>query len=321
MYHTVSDERLSHFRHVYFHKNAQKFEDDLIHIKRHYHLGDWELLHDSTRRRRPLRKPLAFITFDDGMSECFNVVRPLLLKHSIPCCFFIRTAFVDNLRMFYRHKASLCIERVHTATQARQRELLRTVSRDSWPGLNSLESFTQWVKGLTFRDEDQIDQLCELLAVDVNRYLSEHRPYMTQEQIRQLAADGFAIGGHGRKHAPLGELDNAEELESEIVESCRFAARLADRDRVPFSFPFSASNVDRPQLKSIIERHPLIGEVFDSKFRIRNIHEDKVFIWNRIRGDSSEGMGQHKSNLDYLIRHSYVGAAKSQAYLRIVRDV
>ena len=176
MYHTVSDERLSHFRHVYFHKNAQKFEDDLIHIKRHYHLGDWELLHDSTRRRRPLRKPLAFITFDDGMSECFNVVRPLLLKHSIPCCFFIRTAFVDNLRMFYRHKASLCIERVHTATQARQRELLRTVSRDSWPGLNSLESFTQWVKGLTFRDEDQIDQLCELLAVDVNRYLSEHRP-------------------------------------------------------------------------------------------------------------------------------------------------
>ena len=321
MYHTVSDERLSHLRHVYFHKNAQTFEDDLIHIKRHYHLGDWELLHDSTRRRRPLRKPPAFITFDDGMSECFNVVRPLLLKHSIPCCFFITTAFVDNLRMFYRHKASLCIERVHTATLARQRELLRTVSRDIGPNLNSLESFTQWVKGLTFRDEDQIDQLCELLAVDVNRYLSEHRPYMTQEQICQMAADGFAIGGHSQKHMPLGELDGTEQLESEIVESCRFAARLADRDRVPFSFPFSASNVNRSQLRSIVERHPFISEVFDSKFRIRNIQEDKVFIWNRIRADSSEGMGPHKSNLGYLIRHSYIGAAKSQAYLRIVGGV
>ena len=109
-------------------KLQQQFEADLIVLKQQFHMPTWvEFAAQRGRLRRPDR-PALLITFDDGLSECYRLVRPLLLKHRVPCLFFITKAFVDNRAMFFRHKASLCIESLGSLVMSEQKRALNALA-------------------------------------------------------------------------------------------------------------------------------------------------------------------------------------------------
>ena len=79
-----------------------------------------------------------------------------------------------------------------------------------------------------------IDRAAGIAGVDFTEYLKIHRPYLTAGEVRQLAADGFTIGGHGWRHTPLGS-SAAGALGEEIVSSCREMAKLSGQDRLRFT--------------------------------------------------------------------------------------
>ena len=135
----VADEPLPHIKHLYNYKTASEFEADVIYLKAHYRLPTWQqFLEERSQGPRPGR-PTALLTFDDGMAKRFQYARPVLLKHQVPCVFFITKGFVDNRSMFYRHKVSLCLERVGTATPAEQSRLFQTLVGGTESG-NSLRA-------------------------------------------------------------------------------------------------------------------------------------------------------------------------------------
>jgi peptidoglycan/xylan/chitin deacetylase (PgdA/CDA1 family) len=45
-------------------------------------------------------KPLVCVTFDDGYCDNYSNAVPLLLRHQIPCAFFVSTGFIDTSRQF-----------------------------------------------------------------------------------------------------------------------------------------------------------------------------------------------------------------------------
>jgi len=101
-YHVVSDKPLLHIKHIYPYKTPEMFEDDLVFLKQNYYLLSYEQLLEQYHLSKPLNPNSIFLSFDDGHSECFSIARPLLLKHEIPCMFFITTDFIDNRNMFYK---------------------------------------------------------------------------------------------------------------------------------------------------------------------------------------------------------------------------
>jgi peptidoglycan/xylan/chitin deacetylase (PgdA/CDA1 family) len=299
-YHAVADEHLPHIRSLYAYKSIRQFEADLIFLKRHFELPTWEeFIADRPSFRRSGRVA-AFVTFDDGLSSCVENVQPLLREHRVPCMFFITKAFVDNRQMFYRHKAAMCIDRFNNAAGALETEILGALQSKCPARRLSRADFRECMLALSAADEPMIDQFCQWLSIDVEGELSRRRPYLTSGEIRQLHSDGFTVGGHSVSHRFLGDLTH-DDVEREIVDSCRFVGDLVGKREVPFAFPYSAYGVCRELLCGIVERNPWISMLFGTE----GVNDDESFIMNRISADAPTTTFTGKSNLMAAVKASY----------------
>ncbi|OLD63216.1 MAG: hypothetical protein AUI47_09950 [Acidobacteria bacterium 13_1_40CM_2_68_5] len=224
---------------------------------------------------------------------------PILLKRGVPCTFFVTTDWIDNRTMFHRNKASLCVEAAlglsGRATAAFLRDLERLLRRP----LPDPDAFRRWILGLAPHEEHRIDDVCSILGIDVASYLRERRPYLSADQIRRLAADGFTMGAHAKRHVPLGSLSGSA-LEEEIVGSCQAIRALTGQDRVPFAFPHSADGVDRAFLRQVVATHSIVGRLFDT----HQLRRDDGSILNRIIVDAPPTVAQ-STNLPQLLRSAY----------------
>jgi peptidoglycan/xylan/chitin deacetylase (PgdA/CDA1 family) len=276
-YHVVSDQSMDHVRHLYPVVPTRVFEDSLGYIRERYHLISYQELHAHRLESGRIPTRAAHLSFDDGYAECFSAVRPVLLKHNIPCTFFLTTDLIDNQVLFYRNKVSLCIERVKLLDARERATILHRLQQYTGVTEDGVDSFVEWIKELRLSDESVIDKVCEILEVDWETFLLETQPYLTRTQIKQMHAEGFTIGAHTKSHRKLGQLD-AGEIEAEIVESCRVIQNITGQAIVPFSFPHSAWGIDRDFLEGLRNRHPFIGLLFDTK----GLRGDRLFIVNRV---------------------------------------
>lgn len=302
MYHAVGESPAPHLCNLYPCKTAAQFEEDLVVLKREFTLPTWTEFVADRNRARPIERPCVLITFDDGLSDCYRVVRPLLLKHRIPCLFFVTKALVDNRMMFFRHKASLCIEGFARLSFSDRSRFAKAAAGEGLNCPSEPTEFARWMLGLDQKHGAIIDRVCHLLDIDIDQMLKTQRPYLTSDEIVQLRADGFTIGGHSVNHPRLHLLPD-EEIEQEIVESCRFVRDLLKAEAVPFAFPFSADGVNRSLLRRIIQGNPWITAMFGSN----GIDLDEPFIFNRIAADQPPAGSVH-SNVMQLIKRSYADA-------------
>jgi hypothetical protein len=214
--------------------------------------------------------------------------------------FFVTKAFVDNKNMFFRHKASLCIEAFRNLSHSDQDELAGMLAVESC--LNNRIEFESWMLGLGHTDLPTIDRVCRLLDLDIDNILKAERPYMTTAEIQQLHADGFAVGGHSVTH-PLLRLLSDEQIEFEVRESCRFVQDILRVTDVPFAFPFSADGVSRSVLRLVAQHNPWISAMFGSN----GVDLDEPFLLNRISADEPPVRTAHSNSL-HLIKKSYASA-------------
>ncbi len=290
MYHAVSNAELPHVKHLYPYKSASEFEADIRWLKQNYTLVGYADLQTHTNGMRPLPDNAAYISFDDGFAECCTVVRPILLKHRVPCLFFLATDWIDNAAMYYKSKLSLVIENRESRIKDRKSKSSRFDFRSSIHDLRSLQQ----------SGEHLIDEACVELGLDIDAYLRARQPFLTRAQIQEMRAEGFVFGGHTRSHHKLGFLP-PEEQATEIVESCRVVAEITGDAQVPFAFPFSGDGVDRGMLADLRAQHPHIGVIFDTK-KLRQ----EPGIFHRIWADKPvEGVPPEK-NLAYWLHDAYV---------------
>lgn len=294
-YHVVTDRVPPHVVHLDRFKTPAEFERDLVWLKRNRRLVSFPEALAEYESGRVRAKPPVLVSFDDGYAECFSVIRPLLLEHKIPAVFFITRDFIDNRRLFYRNKVSLAIEALKGMEAGRAEELALEFTDGPAEGL------VAWLRARTFYDDGLLDDFCARAGVDLAAYLAERRPFMTAEQVRQLAADGFTIGGHTLAHPYLHALRTPEEVETQIVESCRYAAEFNGEGRIPFAFPFRGDGLDREHLRRILDENPWIGPLFD----VRGVNDDAEFIANRVIADTRPAPGSAASNVPGLLRTAY----------------
>jgi len=299
-YHVISDQPLLHVKHLYAYKSAQMFENDLIYLLKNNFVATYEQLANHLQGRTSLRPNSVILSFDDGFSECFSVVRPLLLKYEVPCTFFITTDLIDNQKMDNSTKVSLIIEKIVTSDPAWKQDAFRVLFDISGVPISDEMEFINWIKRIQFTDGELINQLCDVLEIDIAKYLRIQKPFMTKKEIRTLASDGFTIGAHSKSHSLFYKLSE-KDIEMEIVESCRIIHGITHEECVPFAFPFSGNGVNRKILNDIRSRNRYVGFYFDTN----GIRQHKGEVLDRIWADVSVDGDIDKSNLPELINKSY----------------
>lgn len=293
-YHAVSDEPMEHVRHLYPVVPIGEFEKSLDFLQDRYQFVSYSQIHASRMEGLKLPPRAIHLSFDDGFAECFSVVRPILFERSIPCTFFVATDWIDSQAMFYRNKISLCIEQLRT--WPKEVSKLDGVA----PQTNSIDDVVLWLKELRMPDEKVIDEICERLGINWQKFLGEKKPYLTTGQIQTMHAEGFTIGAHTKSHRKLIDLTE-EEIEEEIVESCEKVQEITGQEIVPFSFPNSAFGVDRGLLFAIRVQHPLVGLLFDTK----GVHKDENFIVNRVWAERPLTFERSLHPVPEVLRNAY----------------
>lgn len=301
-YHVVSDCPPAHIRHLFECKGTAAFEADMAYLARYYTLLRYEQVAEVQIGHDAAPANALLVTFDDGYAECFTTVRPLLLKYQVPCVFFVTTAFIDNRSMFHRNTASLCVDHILRLDHAGVSTLRGAIQNRFGVALGTREELVTWLCALDHTNSAVINAVCDMLPIDVAGYLRRCAPYLTTDQIRQLARDGFTIGAHSLTHPRLQDLPAHAEIEREIVTSCQIVRDMTGAEQVPFAFPHNGSGIDRAFLAEIRRRNSVVGLYFDSK----QLQEDQPFVVQRIIGDAPRGARSRMSNLPYILRRLYI---------------
>lgn len=276
-WHVVSDSPMPHVHNLYPVVPTQDFETALKYLQENFTIISYQQLHAHVFEGAQLPPKALHISFDDGYAECFNIVRPILLKFDIPCTFFLTTDLIDNKILFYRNKQSLCIDILNEPDLNFQASIanLQPLVSNKLPA--TLDGFISWFGELRLSDESLIDEICLVLGLNWQKFLVDKKPYLTTNQIQQMQADGFTIGAHTCSHRKLIDLP-PDEINIEIKESCRIIKEITGQEIVPFSFPHSAAGLDRDHLAEIRSQNPMTGLLFDTK----GLRLDATFIHNRI---------------------------------------
>lgn len=310
-YHVVSDEDLAHIR-LYRYKNCTEFEKDVAYVRDHA-VGYADVArHRLEHSSLPANSVL--LTFDDGFVECYDLVRPILLRHRVPAVFFLATGFIDERDTFHETPLSLCLTEIERMSNDDAAELAEKLQADGSlarqkrrlvdcaavarlraarisPALHpSKRALSLWILGLRDDTATGIEGACELFKVNVAAYRASRRLFVSSSQVKQMAAEGFTIGAHGINHRSLlGR--SPESVAREIVCSAQAIRDLTGQAHVPFAFPYEGLSISRRILASIRARHPFIQLFFDSG----GLRRDAPFLVNRIFVDAPSGSSQ--SNL------------------------
>jgi len=308
-YHVITNDRLAHIQHLYAYKSVESFEDDLVYLKDHFNFISYAQLESHKTKGEKLPPRALILTFDDGLSQCFSNVRPLLLKYELPCVFFVNTNFLDNRGLAADMKASLCIEKFLSADEKTKQRISAMIYREFGLDTQMPIEWLTWIRSLAGSDSRKIDALCKLLDIDVKYVLESEKPYLSSEEVIQLSIEGFTIGAHSLGHERLWELSPIE-LKQNIVNSCQAVQALTGAPKVPFAFPFSADGIARPQLHEIQKSHPFVGLYFGGN----GVSSDCDFIIPRLCGDSPKKSNAGRSNLKFRIANAYLEAMSEKLH-------
>ena len=310
-YHLVSDEDVPHCRH-YPILSTSTFEDDIRFLKQHFDF----IHHDelaAARSSSPVRRDnRAIITFDDGFSQCADVVAPILSRHGLSGMFFVITDLVDNNKIFRESEASLCVNAILAMPMEAAQTLMDDVMRreeaggGDWRPLNAaglghhdatpIGPLLRWLLTIQEPETPTLRRLSHRLGLDPDAYVRQVRPYLTSDQIRTLHGQGFTIGAHSKDHRRLQDLPR-KEVEREIIDSCRIVRDITGQASVPFAFPYSGGGLDREWLADLRRAHDFIGLFFDTG----GLVEDEPFVVNRVFG---ERVGPNQT-IDAILRAAW----------------
>lgn len=204
------------------HKSVKEFIDDLDYLLTHFKPITLKELLDYHQNKKTIPNNSFHLTFDDGLSEFYHVIAPILIEKKIPATIFLNNHFIDNKALFYSYKASILSDELYTDT----------------------------VLDISFKNKNDIDELAKTFNISWDDYLAKHQPYLTTEQINELIAQGFTIGAHSLNHPLYEELSLDEQIHQTItsIEDIKNRFQL---DYSVFSFPFTDVNVGKKFFSSI----------------------------------------------------------------------
>lgn len=299
-YHAISDHPMDHVRHLYPVVPVEGFINALRTMQDNFNIVTYEQIQECYNQKKPFPPKALHFSFDDGFSECYNVVRPILIKMGIPCTFFLTIDWLDNHVLYFRHELSIFVARFKTLDPPSRQEVIWRVNQRFGLSSPNDTAFIDWLTGFREPDDKVLEEMRSLFNFDPDQFLSSNQPYLSRSQVKEMHQDGFTIGAHGLSHRKLGFIPR-EEVGVEIVGACDSIQAITQQQVVPFSFPQSAGNIDRDQLADIRLRHPQVGLLFDTK----DLRLDAPFMINRIWAERPLTADRILHPLPEVLAHAY----------------
>lgn len=255
-YHTVSNEQLTHIKHLYEPRTVKQFENDIDFLLKNFNPASLEeLLKNSKQETIRNKKPSFHLSFDDGLKQVKTVVAPILKRKGIPATVFCNTAFIDNNDLFFRFKESLLVNHIEVIKEsdidfANISEILKSK-------VNNKSDLSKNILSIKYLDRCSLDDLAIHVDFSFDKYLKNNDVYLSSDDISELQKDGFSIGSHSIDHPNFIDLFIDEQF-NQIKESSATISKKFKPKINTFSFPFTdygvqAKLLDKMHNQNIID--------------------------------------------------------------------
>lgn len=251
-YHLVSDSTPTHIKHIYPAIGQDLFREHLDFFLKNYQALSLEDVQEIANGNRSGENGF-FLTFDDGLRECSEIIAPILKEKGITAAFFLNDDFVDNKNLFYRYKASVLLEDlIQNPPSPKQAEDMLSLLGDKQLPKHDL---SRAIFDISYKNRSILDELADIKQVSYQDYLSRQQPYMSAAQIEGLKADGFYLGAHTSVHPDFSDLTEPEQLK-EALDSLRFVKERFKVTESLFAFPFTDYGVSGSFFQLLYEKAP-----------------------------------------------------------------
>lgn len=261
-YHTVSNSELIHIKHLYNVRTSKEFEKDLDFFLKFYNPIDYYQLIDSITQNRAIKKKSFLLSFDDGLSEFYNIIAPILKKKGISAICFLNPSFIDNKDLFFRYKESILIHYLNNSEFSKDKK--NEISFWFKKHKLILNSNFNILLSINYSERNKLDDLAMLIGVDFNEYLVKKKPYLSTIQVNSLIEQGFLFGAHSIDHPMYSFLSEDEQIKQteisikEIIDMYNLNYRI-------FSFPFTDYNVKKSFFNKVFSNNnPIANLTFGS---------------------------------------------------------
>lgn len=233
-YHCVSNENPVHIKHLYKIKTVAEFEKDLdFFLSLYKPISYDELL--ALENKNQTAKPCFHLSFDDGLQEVYTVIAPILKRRGIPATIFTNSAFIGNKNLFHRYKVSIIIDSV-----LNNKKIINHLKHK----FDIHSNIVNYLLSMQYMEMEIINRIAAELDIDFNRYLSKKKPYLSEEQVRELIRNGFTLGAHSDSHPEYWKISLQDQI-LQTEQSIQYLKNTFGLQRVPFAFPFTDDQVQK----------------------------------------------------------------------------
>jgi peptidoglycan/xylan/chitin deacetylase (PgdA/CDA1 family) len=222
--------------------DATVFRGQAEYLARHFEVV---LLSEAVQRlrRRQVRRPMAVITFDDGMQSVHDVALPILKRLGLPATVFLTTGFVgtDDTPWHCRLNRALAAATRRSLVWREEEFPLDSAPLRARAGALLQSRLKQLPHSMLMHE---LRALVGALGDDAERAVAPGSPYrvMGPREVEALKASGQAeFGAHGVTHAILS-LVPPDEREHEVAASLRAVADLTGAPCRLFAYPNGGKN-------------------------------------------------------------------------------
>jgi peptidoglycan/xylan/chitin deacetylase (PgdA/CDA1 family) len=261
MYHYVRDLKRSRFPGIKG-LSLERFHRQLDYIQTHYTpITAEDLFEALSTPKRDLPPNPILLTFDDGYSDHFSNVFPLLDARGIGGCFFPPAQAILEHRVLDVNKIQFVLATIPDAGALLEQVFSSLAEFRSEHALKSREEYLLTVSGEHRYDTREVTVLKRLLqrelpepvrAEIVRRLFAEHvtadeeafacELYMSVDQIACLRRHGMHIGSHGYAHAWLNHISPQAQV-IEIDRSLTFLGEFGiGKDEWTMCYPYGGFN-------------------------------------------------------------------------------
>lgn len=259
-YHTISDNPPSHIKHLYKVKSTSQFRKDLEFLSKFF--KNTNTINTNLKNK----EPQFYLSFDDGLQECYSIISPILKEYNIKATFFINSDFANNKNLFFRYKTSIILDYLNENNISNYEiEIIENLFYDK---VNF--NLKEIIKNIKFKDKYLLDKIAEILNINFQEYLTNEKPYLTSKQIKELINQGHKIGSHSKNHPLFSEINKDEQFAQTSI-SMKFISDNFNIKYKLFAFPFTDDKIKTSFFKKVFKEN-----IIDYSFGTAGIKKDII---------------------------------------------
>jgi peptidoglycan/xylan/chitin deacetylase (PgdA/CDA1 family) len=253
-YHMVSDAHVPHVSNLYRFRSVAEFTADLEFFVREFKPVSLVDIVEALDGKRSLPRSCVHLTFDDGFTEIYEIVAPILERFGLPATFFLNTAFLDGGGLTHYNAISvlLDVDEIRHPSKTMEARIEAMLP----PPEAGRAILSERIRSLGYAHSHLVEEIARIVGLDLGEYVRTRRPLLTSEEVASLYSRGFGIGAHSHTHPLYADLSLAAQREETRMSIDWLSSRFGVTPRA-FAFPHNDDGVGEEFFSAVFSQRML----------------------------------------------------------------